>query len=143
MAMLRLTGGGPRPDSAARHAGPPRPPTGAGLAITEYDPRPAAVREARAQVRGRLADWGLADRGELVDTAELLVSELATNAVLLSTSRFRLTLTLAHGLLRCEVLGADGAAGGGGMFLVEALARRWGRHRDRSGTTMWFELATE
>ncbi|MFJ8107159.1 ATP-binding protein [Streptomyces sp. NPDC096132] len=125
---------------------------GAGHASVEYDPRPAAVREARAQVRRQLEVWGLADRGDLMDTAELLVSELATNALLHSATRFRLTLTAAHGTLRCEVedsgrrtpqvLEAGGAESGRGMFLVDALARRWGCHQDGVGKTVWFELGT-
>jgi len=59
----------------------PQPPLGAGHLSVEYAPCPASVREARAEVRRRLEAWGLADVDELVDTAELLVSELATNVV--------------------------------------------------------------
>ncbi|MFI7504422.1 ATP-binding protein [Streptomyces sp. NPDC049687] len=145
MAMLRLSGGGPRPDPAFRYGAYPQPPMGAGHWSTEYDSRPAAVREARAQVRGRLEDWGLADRAGLVDTAALLVSELATSSVLDAGSRFRLTLTAAHGILRCEVTDTGrrvGPAGGPGRFLVDALARRWGCYRDGPGRTVWFELGT-
>ncbi|MFF7170134.1 ATP-binding protein [Streptomyces pseudovenezuelae] len=122
----------------------------------EYDPCPSAVREARAEVRRQLRGWGLAGRGDLVDTAELLVSELATNALLHSASRFTLTLSAAPGVLRCEVadfghltpqvLDAGFAERGRGMFLVEALALRWGWHQDGtcdgSGKTVWFELGT-
>ncbi|WP_416977251.1 ATP-binding protein [Streptomyces sp. T028] len=161
--MLRLSGGGPRPEPAPRYGAYPQPPMGAGHWSVEYEPRPAAVREARAQVRRQLEGWGLADRGDLVDTAELLVSELATNALLRphcpggrggtpTASRFRLTLTAAHGVLRCEVedrercvpeMGdACGAESGRGMFLVDALARRWGCQQDGVGKTVWFELGT-
>ena len=122
----------------------------------EYDPCPSAVREARAEVRRQLRGWGLAGRGDLLDTAELLVSELATNALLHSASRFTLTLSAAPGVLRCEVadsghltpqvLDAGFAERGRGMFLVEALALRWGWHQDGtgdgSGKTVWFELGT-
>ena len=68
------------------------------------------------------------------------------------TSRFRLTLFAAHGVLRCEVADAarrvprvlDAGTGesGRGMFLVDALAQRWGCHRDGPGKTVWFELGT-
>ncbi|MFF4030018.1 ATP-binding protein [Streptomyces sviceus] len=119
----------------------------------EYDPCPSAVREARAEVRKQLEGWGFAKRGDLVDTAELLVSELATNALLHSASRFTLTLSAAHGVLRCEVadsgrrtpqvLDAGVAENGRGMFLVEALALRWGCHQDGTGKTVWFELGTQ
>lgn len=151
--MLRLSGGnGPLPDPAPQYGAYPQPPIGAGHWSVEYDPRPSAVREARAQVRRQLEGWGLADREELVDTAELLVSELATNALLHSASRFRLTLSAAHGVLRCEVadtgrrtpqvLHAGGTESGRGMFLVNALARRWGCCQDGPGKTVWFELGT-
>ncbi|KUO12193.1 histidine kinase [Streptomyces sp. DSM 15324] len=142
--MPRLSGGGPRPEPAPRYAVRPQPSTGAAHFSAEYEPRPAAVREARAQVRGQLRRWGLAERGELVDTAELLVSELATRALLQSGSRFRLTLTAAHGVLRCEVedRGWCGAQSGRGLFLVDAMARRWGCRREGAGRTSWFELET-
>ncbi|MGF0170522.1 ATP-binding protein [Streptomyces sp. Marseille-Q5077] len=130
----------------------PQPPLGAGHLSVEYDPRPSAVREARAEVRRQLEGWGLADRDELVDVAELLVSELATNAVRHSASRFGLTLSAAHGILRCEVrdggcrvpvvLDAGASESGRGMFLVDALSRRWGCHQDGPGKTVWFELGT-
>jgi anti-sigma regulatory factor (Ser/Thr protein kinase) len=148
--MLQLSGER-RPDPDPRH-GYPQPPMGAGHLSVEYDPRPAAVREARAEVRRQLEQWGLADQADLVDTAELLVSELATNALLHSASRFRLTLSAAHGVLRCEVedagrrtpqvLEAGASESGRGMFLVDALARRWGCHQDGPRKTVWFELGT-
>ncbi|MFJ4468902.1 ATP-binding protein [Streptomyces sp. NPDC089424] len=153
--MLHLSGTG-RPDPEPRYGAYPQPPIGAGHLSIELPPRPSAVREARAEVRRQLERWGLADGDdhgtELVETAELLVSELATNALLHAASRFRLTLTAAHGVLRCEV--ADGgrrvpqlldpgaSESGRGMFLVEALARRWGCHQDGPGKTVWFELGT-
>lgn len=149
--MLRLSGGR-LPDPDPQYGAYPQPPMGAGHLSVEYDPRPASVREARAEVRKQLEGWGLAEHTDLVDTAELLVSELATNALLHSASRFRLTLSAAHGVLRCEVadtgrrtpqvLQAGGAESGRGMFLVDALARRWGCHQDGPGKTVWFELGT-
>ncbi|MDX3574949.1 ATP-binding protein [Streptomyces sp. ID05-47C] len=149
--MLQLSGGRlPDPDSP--YGACPQPPLGAGHWSVEYDPRPSAVGEARSQVRRQLESWGLAEPEDLVDTAVLLVSELATNALLHSASHYRLTLTAAHGVLRCEVadtgrrtpqvLQAGSAESGRGMFLVEALARRWGCHQDGPGKTVWFELGT-
>ncbi|MGC5036837.1 ATP-binding protein [Streptomyces sp. DT190] len=149
--MLQLSGRHlPDPDA---HYGPfPQPPLGAGHLSVEYAPRPSAVRQARAQVRRQLEEWGIAERGEVADVAELLVGELATNALVHAGSRFRLTLLAAHGVLRCEVadrerrvprvLRAGTGENGRGMFLVDALAQRWGCHRDGSGKTVWFELGT-
>ncbi|MFF4251459.1 ATP-binding protein [Streptomyces sp. NPDC001663] len=149
--MLDLSGT-PRPDRDPQFAAYPQPPLRAGHLSVEYDPRPTAVGEARAEVRRQLEGWGLADRGDLVDVAELLVSELATNALLHSASRFRLTLSASHGVLRCEVydagrrtpqvLEAGASESGRGMFLVNALAGRWGCHQDGQGKTVWFELET-
>lgn len=153
--MLRLSGGRtPLPDPGPQYGAYPQPPIGAGHSSAEYDPRPPAVREARAHVRRQLESWGLADRAELTDTAELLVSELATHAVLRprgprrgedasADGRFRLTLTAAHGTLRVEVTDAGrGGVSAAAMFLVNALARRWGCHQDGRRRTVWCELAT-
>ncbi|WP_031483666.1 ATP-binding protein [Streptomyces bicolor] len=149
--MLHLSGAR-FPDPDHQYGSYPQPPMGAGHLSVEYDPRPSAVREARAEVRRQLEGWGLADLDDVADVAELLVSELATNALLHSASRFRLTLFAAHGILRCEVrdagrrvptvLDAGGSESGRGMFLVDALARRWGCHQDGTGKTVWFELGT-
>ncbi|WP_374328814.1 ATP-binding protein [Streptomyces sp. PSKA30] len=154
--MLQLSGGG-RPDPDPRYGAYPQPPMRAGHLSVEYDPQPSAVREARTEVRRQLEAWGLAERDDtgdddLVATAELLVSELATNALLHAATPFRLTLTAAHGVLRCEVadrgrrpprvVDAGTSESGRGMFLVDALARHWGHHQDGPGTTVWFELGT-
>ncbi|MHC3468082.1 ATP-binding protein [Streptomyces sp. 7R007] len=130
----------------------PQPPMGAGHLSVAYDPRPSAVGEARAEVRRQLEGWGLADREDVADVAELLVSELATNALVHAATPFRLTLSAAHGVLRCEVhdtgrrvprlLDAGTAESGRGLFLVDALALRWGCHREGDGKTVWFELGT-
>ncbi|MDK1343345.1 ATP-binding protein [Streptomyces sp. 378] len=149
--MLQLSGWS-LPDPDAQYGPFPQPPLGAGHLSVEYAPRPSAVREARAEVRRQLEAWGLAERGEVAEAAELLVGELAANALVHARSRFRLTLFAAHGVLRCEVadgehrvprvLDAGTGESGRGMFLVDALAQRWGCHRDGPGKTVWFELGT-
>ncbi|GGW36619.1 ATP-binding protein [Streptomyces caelestis] len=100
--MLRLSGP-PPPGPDATYGPFPQPPLGAGHLSVEFAPEPSAVREARARVRRQLEGWGLAERGEVADVAELLVGELATHALVHAESRFRLTLFAAHGVLRCEV----------------------------------------
>lgn len=152
--MLQLSGGH-LPEPGPRFGTLAQLPPGAGHLSVEYDPHPSAAAAARAEVRRQLEGWGLADQS---DTVELLVSELVTNALLHASTRLRLTVTAAHGVLRGEVsdasrrtprvIGADSAEtwrnseSGRGMFLVEALARRWGCHRDGPGKTVWFELGT-
>ncbi|MEV0221539.1 ATP-binding protein [Streptomyces sp. NPDC050704] len=75
------------------------PPAG-GSYTAILGPGRSSVREARSIVRKWLADYGIQDQ---TDTAELLVSELATNAIVHAGGRFRLTLTLGSDALRCEV----------------------------------------
>ncbi|MDC0771288.1 hypothetical protein [Streptomyces sp. HD] len=105
----------------------PQPPMGAGHLSVEYDPCPSAVGEARAEVRRQLEGWGLAEFDDLVDVAEGLVSEFATDALRRAARGFRLTLFAAHGVLRCEVrdgvgktvwaeFGTCGCVGGSGSF---------------------------
>ena len=140
------------PDAGPPYAEYPQPPTRAGHLSVDYDPRPTAAGEARMAVRRQLEEWGLADQGEVAQVAELLVGELAANALCHAASRFRLTLWASHGVLRCEVadedhrpprlLDAGLSEGGRGMYLVDALARRWGCHQDGPGKTVWFELGT-
>ncbi|MFJ9558774.1 SpoIIE family protein phosphatase [Streptomyces fuscichromogenes] len=109
---------------------------------------PSEVSRARAAVREQLHDWGLA---RLADAAELMVSELVTNAIRHSHSR-PVQLRLIRGeTLLCEVddddhtlptlLGADpGAEAGRGLRVVSTLAREWGTSRTSAGKTVWFEL---
>ena len=125
---------------------------------TILGPGKSSVRQARELVRKRLAEYGLQD---LVDVAELLVSELATNAVVHAGGRYRLALSLGVGVLRCEVADErrhlprpphrrvesdDGldvdpdSENGRGLFLVDALAHRWGSRLVEEGKEVWFEL---
>ncbi len=111
-------------------------------------PDPAEVGRARAAVREQLHDWGLAG---LADAAELMVSELVTNAVRHSHSR-PVELRLVRGdTLLCEVDDDDHelptllSAGptdeaGRGLRVVSTLAREWGTSRTKAGKTVWFEL---
>lgn len=109
---------------------------------------PAEVGRARAVVREQLHGWGLA---RLVDSAELLVGELVTNAVRHSHGR-PLELRLVRGeTLLCEVDDDDHtlpallstepmADFGRGLRVVSTLAREWGASRTGTGKTVWFEL---
>ncbi|MEU9455027.1 SpoIIE family protein phosphatase [Streptomyces sp. NPDC048277] len=111
---------------------------------------PAEVRRARAVVREQLHDWGLA---RLADSAELMVSELVTNAIRHSHSR-PVQLRLIRGeTLLCEVDDDDhtlptllstapGDDSGRGLRVVSTLAREWGTSRTTAGKTVWFELTS-
>jgi anti-sigma regulatory factor (Ser/Thr protein kinase) len=95
--------------------------------------------------------WRL-DR-ELTETALLLVSELATNAIRHGTPPVRLSLHLERDRLRVEVtdsspalpeLGHPGPdqVGGRGLQIVQQLAAKWGASASprRLGKTVWFDL---
>ncbi|MGC9539402.1 SpoIIE family protein phosphatase [Streptomyces sp. UG1] len=109
---------------------------------------PEEVGRARAVAREQLHDWGLA---KLADTAELLVSELVTNAVRHSHGR-PVELRLVRGdTLLCEVDDDDhelptllnagpGDEAGRGLRVVSTLAREWGTSHTSAGKTVWFEL---
>ncbi len=119
----------------------------------EFTAYPEEVGTLRHLVRQRLSDWGL---DEIVDTAQLCVSELVSNVVthVGPGTPGALTLSLNGTHLRIEVQDPDARAlptlvaaeadaeGGRGMALVEALTDRWGvqLHEDRKVT--WCELAT-
>ncbi len=111
-------------------------------------PEPSEVGRARAAVREQLHDWRLPG---LADSAELMVSELVTNAVQHSHAR-PLALRLVRGdTLLCEVEDDDHELptllnarptdeAGRGLRVVSTLAREWGTSRTASGKTVWFEL---
>jgi PAS domain S-box-containing protein len=107
-----------------------------------------SVCRAREHARGQLRSWGLE---ALVDTTELLVSELVTNALRYGEGEIRLRLLLDRTLV-CEVWDAglvqprrrrarDTDEGGRGLQLVGLLSAAWGSRRTPRGKTVWFELA--
>lgn len=106
-------------------------------------PGAPAVTMAQHITRSRLALWGLHD---CVSAAELLVTELVTNAVRHSRDRVRLMLTAEDGLLRCEVEHADPVRlrlrVGREHLLLAGLACCWGTARTAEGKIVWFELPT-
>lgn len=109
------------------------------------------TRAAPALARRTLARWF----GEDVDrdqlrTAELLVSELVTNAVMHGRGNITLRAHVDEDRLLVEVIDEGGgfertlrqddfdSVGGRGLAIVDAEASRWGIHE---GTThVWFEL---
>ncbi|MFJ9869109.1 ATP-binding protein [Streptomyces sp. NPDC101165] len=110
-----------------------------------------SARRARRLVTAQLSDWALDD---LSDTAELLVSELVTNALRHTRGPLRLNLRLRHSRLLCEVEDTEpsgpvhtavdsDAEGGRGTELLDLLADAWGNIRTGTGKTIWFELQAE
>ncbi|MEU5839001.1 ATP-binding protein [Streptomyces diacarni] len=116
----------------------------------------SSVARARAHLRSHLLRWGFPE--DLGHTAQLVISEFVTNAVLhTDTGRIGCSIHLDGSRLRIEVTdegtqtrapqprsaGPD-EVNGRGLQLVGALAQRWGvSARDtRCGRVVWAELGT-
>lgn len=120
--------------------------------LLESDPRAAGA--ARRFLREALATWGI--EGDVVDTAQLCLSELVTNVVMHARTTSELTLALSDEVLTVVLrdLGRPSGLGsitvsedddplrvcGRGLMLVDAMADRWGSEQDATGTTAWFAL---
>jgi PAS domain S-box-containing protein len=115
---------------------------------TQLPAAPISARTARRFVTDLLRDV-IAEN--LVEQAQLLTSEIVTNAVLHAGTRIDLSVTASPGWVRIEVRDgssvalsmrhhADEATTGRGLEIVEILASRWGTSFDEIGKTVWFEL---
>ncbi|MEU6354106.1 SpoIIE family protein phosphatase [Streptomyces sp. NPDC047072] len=107
---------------------------------------PSAVGDIRRCVCEQLSEWGLE---ESTFSAELIVSELVTNAIRYGGGAIRLQLikddTLIYEVwdsstttphLRRAQLSDEG---GRGLFLVAQLTQRWGTRYTRDGKVVWAE----
>ncbi|MGW2083093.1 ATP-binding protein [Streptomyces sp. NPDC001939] len=110
-----------------------------------------SVRQARRLVTAQLGDWELEG---LADTAQLLVSELVTNALRHTRGPLRLNLQVRGSRLRCEVEDTDptgpvrrvvdtDAEGGRGTELLDLLTEAWGSTLTATGKTTWCEVLTQ
>ena len=121
-----------------------------GRAVTKLPSHPSAVPAARRFASQHLLDFN--GSPEAVDKARLLVTELATNAVMHARSPIRLTVESHDDSVRVEVRDDDprpieapaapevDATSGRGLWLVDALACAWGVNRNERGKTIWFEV---
>lgn len=118
----------------------------------DYTPTAGSVSLARRRAVRLVGEWGWPG---LAGSAGLLVSELATNALLHGCLRdrlFRVQLRLTAATLRIEVsdprgerlprlrLPEDGECFGRGLLIVAELADRWGVEPRTVGKTVWAEL---
>lgn len=105
--------------------------------------------DVRGQVRAAMRSWMLLDA--VVDTATLLASELATNALVHGRGRVELRLRLTRDRLVIESVDSghhmprrrrpgDDAEGGRGLHLVAELADRGGCRATDGGKVVWAEL---
>jgi CheY-like chemotaxis protein/anti-sigma regulatory factor (Ser/Thr protein kinase) len=111
---------------------------------------PAAVsspRQARRFVRELLE----ASDEVLVESVELLVTELVTNAVLHASSAPTVQVHIEDDVVRVEVYDEDptplrpgrpstSRPGGRGLLLLDRMAARWGDDPVGDGKVIWFEL---
>ncbi|WP_348771292.1 SpoIIE family protein phosphatase [Streptomyces sp. RKND-216] len=106
-----------------------------------------AVRRARSVVRDTLRDWNMR---ELIDSTELLVSELVTNSLRYAHGPIGVRMVRGGSLL-VEVSdplpdppqprsATEEDEGGRGIQLVARESRRWGTRHGPLGKTVWFEL---
>ena len=114
-------------------------------------PTSASVFLARRSTRQLLTAWEVAP--DVVGAAELVVSELVTNAARQSEDPVDVVLACEGPVLRIEVtdtshrmpvlpvedVDAD-ATSGRGLLLVDALADRWGVQSEGLGKRVWAEI---
>ncbi|MEU5695653.1 ATP-binding protein [Actinosynnema sp. NPDC020468] len=105
---------------------------------------------ARQVVREAAAAWGLGE--ELVEDAELVVTELVSNGVDHATGPLELTVARTEAGLRIEVADRSPelpkpqpvqveSVRGRGLVIVAALSRAWGATPTDTGKSVWAELS--
>jgi anti-sigma regulatory factor (Ser/Thr protein kinase) len=119
------------------------------LDTREFAPERYAPREARRFVSQVLRRHG--HDGSILDDARLIVSELATNAVVHARSSFSVMLKTEGSRVRVSVADASKAEPrlreqnpradrGHGLALIATVAKRWGIEATDAGKTVWAEL---
>ena len=118
---------------------------------TVLNPHPTSVGAARRFVRDVLMSRQVAD--PVVDTVELLTSEVVTNAIVHARSGPQLAVEVDGKVVRVAVrdsspempvrrLGRLDDLSGRGVIIVEELASAWGVEREHNGSKrVWFEVA--
>jgi len=109
----------------------------------------ALMFDVRSQARLAMRSWMLLD--DVVDTATVVASELATNALVHGRGRVELRLRLTRDRLVLESVDSgqhmprrrragDEDEGGRGLHLVAELADRWGFRATDEGKVVWAEI---
>ncbi|MFE5719781.1 SpoIIE family protein phosphatase [Streptomyces erythrochromogenes] len=122
------------------------------IATWDLPPDPSLVSDIRGAATRQLAEWGL---DELAFAAELMLSELVTNAVRYGSEPIQVRLIHDHDrALICEVSDGSNTAphlrraattdeGGRGLFLVAQLSQAWGARYTTRGKVIWAECALD
>ncbi len=157
LAALTLEDGPARDDAAlliVRLVGPAQARLDQPVASRIFGPVPASTPAARRFVHDLLLAWELPG---LVDSSELLVSELVTNAIVHTAGEVRLSLRRMNGdRIRIDVeddseqipqprVAAEDDTAGRGLAIVDLVADRWGVEPGSLGIgkTVWLELAVQ
>ena len=117
--------------------------------LVEVPRERALMFDVRSQARLAMRSWMLLD--EVVDTATVVASELATNALVHGRGRVELRLRLTRDRLVLESVDSgqhmprrrragDEDEGGRGLHLVAELADRWGFRATDEGKVVWAEI---
>ncbi|WP_235948899.1 ATP-binding protein [Candidatus Frankia alpina] len=117
--------------------------------LAELPYLPSAVPQARRVLREGMRMVQLPE--DIRGTAELLVSELVTNAVKYGQPPLWLLIEMRPGLIHASVsdtstvlpqrrAAAPDAEGGRGLLVLDALAGSWGTVTAESGKYLWFDL---
>lgn len=115
-----------------------------------FEATAAAVPLARRFVLGEIGDTPK----KFADSIAVMVSELASNAVLHAHSRFRISVERLPGSVRVDVTDYGGgfpepqlappsdALHGRGLYIVKNLAEEWGITESRDGgeKSVWFKV---
>ncbi|CAO5171827.1 conserved hypothetical protein [Frankia sp. AiPs1] len=117
--------------------------------LAELPYLPSAVPQARHVLREGLRMSDIPE--DVRNTAELLVSELVTNAVKYGEPPLWLFIEMRPGLIHASVsdtstvlpqrrTAAADAEGGRGLLVLDALAGSWGTVAAETGKYLWFDL---
>jgi len=121
-------------------------------ACIELPPAMTSPRAARSMLRLALTEWGV---GQL-DSLDLLLTEVVTNAVVHAGTPFTVHVTGRPGWARVEVHDCSAepphqrranrrSEHGRGLLLVDRLADSWGWQQDEqslpTGKSVWFEVS--
>lgn len=126
------------------------------VATREFEASPRSVPDARHWVAGRLGHW---DVPGVSDVAQLLVTELMSNAVRHGSGRPLVSVSVAESCIEVGVTDTDRVLphppnhpsgewadasqtnqGGRGMHIVDSLATEWGTTTLKTGKCVWFQL---
>lgn len=117
-------------------------------ATQAFPAEPKDLSRARQFVVDTLRSWSL---GRVADDAAIIVSELATNAILHAASDFVVALSLQSDCVRLSVRDASAelpvtrapspsTISGRGLILISALADSWGTESVDDGKVVWVDL---